>query len=69
MNAHWILILNKPASKEEYSGGGYRCSNCRRTPLNHTEDYPIHERYCHNCGAHMIEEPIIRVEEYDDYSL
>ena len=66
MNAHWILLLRKPISKEEYNGAWYRCSNCNCAPLDCNKDYPIYESYCHCCGAHMIEEPVVKIEEYND---
>ena len=66
MNAHWILQLHKPINKEEYTYSFINCSNCNYTPLDSNKYYPIRERYCHNCGAYMIEEPIVEVEEYND---
>lgn len=65
MNAYWILELSKPASKEEYTNAGYRYSNCRCAPLDNNRHYPLYERYCHSCGAHMIEKPVIEIERYN----
>lgn len=65
MNAHWILQLRKYEGEEEFSGAGYRCSNCRSVPIDTNKYYPLYERYCHGCGAHMIEEPVVKIEEYN----
>lgn len=65
MNAHWILQLRKPEGEEEFTNASYRCSNCRSAPIDTNKHYPLYERYCHGCGAHMIEEPVIEVEKYN----
>lgn len=68
MNAHWILQLRKPEGEEEFTNAGYHCSNCYGVPMDTNRHYPLYEHYCHRCGAHMIEEPVIKVEgyKYDD---
>ena len=62
MNAHWILYLYKLKGKEEYASAYLHCSNCKGIPLE-KGFYPIKEHYCHNCGAHMIEEPQICIKK------
>ena len=67
MNAHWILQLRRPEGKEEFTNASFHCSNCYCIPIDTTNRrYPVCEHYCHKCGAHMIEEPTIKVEEYND---
>lgn len=66
MNAHWILQLRKYEGEEEFSSASYRCSNCRSVPIDTNKRYPLYERYCHGCGAHMIEEPVIEIEKYNN---
>lgn len=61
--AHWIYILNTTSDGNFY-GGVYRCSNCKSNCLGKCYEYPTHERYCHNCGSHMIEKPIMEINEY-----
>lgn len=65
MNAHWILQLRKPEGEEEFTNASYHCSNCYGVPMDTNRHYPLNERYCHRCGAHMIEEPVIEVEKYN----
>lgn len=67
MNAHWILSLNKNIKEiRPFSSAWYCCSNCNCVPIDNTEIFPILENYCHKCGAHMIEAPIIKINEYED---
>ena len=67
--AHWIYVLNT-ASDGSFYGGKYRCSHCEAVCLGKYSDYPSRERFCHDCGAHMIETPVMEIEEYkgDEYS-
>lgn len=66
MNAHWILRLRKYEGVDEFISASYRCSNCHSAPIDTSKHYPLYERYCHECGAHMIEEPIIEIENYNN---
>ena len=63
MNAHWVLYLCKLKGEEKYTSASLYCSNCKDVPIERSF-YPIREHYCHNCGAHMIEEPTIEVNEF-----
>ena len=62
--AHWILQLRRPEGEEEFTNASFHCSNCYGVPIGTNKHYPLYEHYCHKCGAHMIEEPTIKIEEY-----
>ena len=69
MNAHWILRLRKYEGVDEFISASYRCSNCHCTPIDTNKHYPLYERYCHECGAHMIEEPVVEIEKYNNEAI
>ena len=63
ITAHWIYDLHTAADGSWY-GGTFRCSNCKTTSLERSSAFPSTEKFCHNCGAHMIETPVMEIEEY-----
>lgn len=67
ITAHWILTLTK-VKDNRYCGGRFYCSNCEHFSFD-SKYFPPQECYCHSCGAHMIEEPVIEIEELDESDL
>ena len=68
ITAHWTCILRTTKDGKFY-GGEFHCSHCGTKTLN-KYNYPDNEYYCHYCGAHMIETPVMEIEEYkgDEYT-
>ena len=66
--AHWIYDLYTDADGS-WHGGIFHCSNCKTMAFN-GHIFPSSEKFCHYCGAHMIETPVMEIEEYkgDEYT-
>jgi len=63
ITAHWIYDLYTDAN-DSWHGGIFHCSNCKTMSFNGSSAFPSAEKFCHHCGAHMIETPVLEIEEY-----
>lgn len=62
ITAHWTCVLRTTIDGRFY-GGEFHCSHCGTRALNKYNYYPDNECYCHNCGSHMIETPVMEIKE------
>lgn len=60
--AHWIYNLHTEKDGSIF-GGIFHCSNCKSIAFD-GHIFPSAEKFCHHCGAHMIETPVMEIEEY-----
>jgi len=65
MTGHWIFTV-RHYSNGMYMGEHWKCSECECAPLENCKYFPSYERFCHNCGAEMVNEPTFVIKEITD---
>ena len=66
MSAHWYLTFYKNKISNTFYGDGiWKCSNCKTSSIE--INFPERERYCHNCGLRMDEQPELIVKNDSKY--
>ena len=62
MKGHWIFTV-RHYTNGIYMGESWRCSECGCASLEDCARFPSYEKFCHNCGVEMLNEPKLVITE------